>query len=43
LPETCPSASGRISVRLTTPFKSISPINSFFSEAVSTTSMRCLR
>ncbi|NCW94362.1 MAG: pilus assembly protein [Actinobacteria bacterium] len=43
LPETCPSASGRISVRLATPFNSISPINSFFSEAVSTTSMRCLR
>jgi Flp pilus assembly protein TadG len=43
LPAVCPNATGLITVKLSTPFNSISPINGFFSEASSSTTMRCLR
>lgn len=43
LPDICPNTANQITVTLRTGFNSISPLNSFFSEASSTTSMRCLR
>jgi Flp pilus assembly protein TadG len=43
LPSACPSTTGLITVKLSTSFNSISPISSFFSEASSSTTMRCLR
>ncbi len=43
LPEICPNAANQITVTLKTGFNSISPLDSFFSEASAATSMRCLR
>ena len=43
LPSPCPNATNLTLVKISTPFKSISPISNFFSEASATTSMRCLR
>lgn len=43
LPDACPNSNNKTRVVLSTSFNSISPIESFFNTATSTTSMRCLR
>ena len=43
LPSACPSTSGLVTVNLSTTFNSISPLSNFFTEASSSTTMRCLR
>ncbi len=42
LPEACPNSAQKTAVQITTAFNSISPLFSFFSNAKSSASMRCL-
>ena len=43
LPTACPNPSGKTVVSITSTFKPLSPVIDFFDQAMSTTSMRCLR
>jgi len=43
LPASCPNGVGKTVVTLTTEFKPISPLNSFFDSTSASASMRCLR
>lgn len=43
LPSACPNSANQTVVRISTTFKSISPLSNFFTTAGATASMRCLR
>lgn len=43
LPDACPNNANQVTVTVSTPFNSISPISNFFNSVSSSASMRCLR
>lgn len=43
MPEACPNSTGLTTVKVSTPFKSISPVADFFDVVSNSSSMRCLR
>ena len=43
IPSACPNATGAVTVNISTPFVSISPLASFFNQVASQSTMRCFR